>query len=103
MPCTQPPAYLFVGELRIDHSLADLVMADATDLGECQALHAVRTINDEPVDDVERAGLGLQQHAGEIEDFLSQVAGSKIHGFAADRRGARAERAAAEWRRVGVA
>src|SRR5262245_48532572 len=108
------PAYLLVGELRIDHSpavlrhpvleqadetrvgidlhvgavdavgedvevvdqpgttrmrkdrlhaarqLADLVMADATDLGECQAFHAVRTINDEPVDDVERAGLGLR-------------------------------------------
>ena len=82
--------------------LADLVVADAADLGQRQPLPAVAAIDDHAIDDVERVGLGLQQHAGEFQDFLAQVACCLIHGLAADGGGARGVGAAAERRGVGV-
>ncbi len=63
---------------------ANLVVTDATNLGQREPLPAIRAIDDHAVNDVERAGLGLQQHAGKLEDLLTQVPRRQVHRLSAN-------------------
>ena len=70
---------------------------------ERHAPGAAGAIDHDAVDDVERGRVGLQQHAGDLEDLLAQVARRLVDRLAADRHRARAVGAAAVGNGVGIA
>jgi len=83
--------------------LSQLEVADTSDLRKRQSLGATGANDHGTIDDVESSGIGLQQLAGHHEDLLAQVARRPVDGLAADRNGARAERAATIGDCIGLA
>jgi hypothetical protein len=94
-----------VGErgLGAARQLSQLEVADTSDLRKRQPLGATDAPHHGTLDDVETGRIGLQQLAGQHEDLLAQVARRPADSLAADRNGARAERAATVGDCIGVA